>query len=434
MRYEEALEYMESLNKRGIHPGLEGIRALVSGLGHPEKGLSVIQVAGTNGKGSVSLYLQRILMAAGYRTGLYQSPAVLDEREIIRINGRSISKADYARLTAVIGDVNTPDISATRFECETAMALLYFREKECDCVILEAGLGGRDDATNLTEGNILSVITPIGLDHMAMLGATEEAIAEIKAGVIKGESLCVSAEQLPEVEAVLKKRAGAVGAGMTFVRKSDIRSVKYLKSGTEFTYKALKGLRTSRLGVCQPENAALAAEAAFSLQRAGLEICEKDIRKGIAEATDFGRFEKIGDRPVFIIDGAHNEPAALRLRESIETYFTNRKIVYIMGMFKDKDSEAVARITADLADSVITVTLPNKARSMTGTELAEVLLKYNPMVTAADSISEAVELARLMCPKDGVIIAFGSLSFLKDIKKAAEIKVKRDFHGVRDDR
>ena len=431
MKYEEALEYLESLNKRGIHPGLEGIRALTGALNNPEKDLKIIRVVGTNGKGSVSLYLYRILMAAGYRVGLYQSPAVFDEREIIRVNGRSISKADYGRLVEQVMSTNSTDIGATRFECETAMALMYFKEKECDLVILEAGLGGSLDATNLTDTDVLSVITPIGLDHMGILGNTIEEIARSKAGVIKCDSYCVSAHQAEKARAVLEDVAKKNNTNISFVDTSKLNNIKYRMTGTVFNYGRYKSLKIARLGTGQPENAALAIEASLALRKIGFNISDSNIARGIATATDGGRFEQIGTKPLFFIDGAHNEPAAVRLRESVETYFTNRKIVYIMGMFKDKDRDAVARIMAPLAESIITVTLPNKARSATAVELAEDILPYNNMVTTADSITEAVELARLMCPKDGVILAFGSLSFMKDIKKAAGDKDKKDFHGVR---
>ena len=421
MRYEEALQYMESLKNRGIHPGLEGIKALTAALGSPEKELKIIRVAGTNGKGSVSLYLARILMSAGYKTGLYRSPAVFDEREIISVNGRPVSKADYSLLTERIASVNDNVISATRFECETAAALLYFKERKCDIVILEAGLGGRDDATNLTDSDVLSVITPIGRDHMGMLGDTLEEIASNKAGVIKKDSVCVSAVQEPEVRSVLAAKAKELGADLLFVDSKDLNAIKYRLSGTTFGYGAIKGLKTSRLGVYQPENAALAIEAARALCKAGFNISESAIRKGIGEAKDGGRFEKIGDRPLFFMDGAHNEPAALRLKDNVETYFTNRKIIYIMGMFRDKDTDAVAGIMAPLARSVVTVTLPDKGRSASALELAGTVMKYNTDVTTADSIQEAVEMARLLCPRDGVILAFGSLSFLRDIRKAAAV-------------
>lgn len=407
---------MESLNKRGIHPGLEGIIKLTEAIGNPEADLKVIQVAGTNGKGSVSMFLSRILMAAGYKVGLYQSPAVFSEREIIRVNGREITKEAYGRLTEQIAKVNSA-ISATRFECETAMALLYFKEKECDLVILEAGLGGRDDATNLTKNNVLSVITSIGLDHMGILGNTVGEITGNKAGVIKPDSFCVSAAQCKEAEAVLQAAAGKAGTELSFVDKSGIKISRTGLKGTTFGYKGLKGLKTAMLGVNQPENAALAIEGIFALRKAGFNISDSAVAKGIGSAMLEGRFEVISDKPLTVIDGAHNEPAAKCLSNNIETYFTNKELVYIMGMFKDKDSEAVARILAGKAKAVITVSSPNKVRTMSAFELAEVVGRVNPNVSTADSIEEAVELAGLMAGRDGVIIAFGSFSILKEVKR-----------------
>ncbi|MBP5152918.1 MAG: bifunctional folylpolyglutamate synthase/dihydrofolate synthase [Lachnospiraceae bacterium] len=429
MKYDEAIEYMESLQVRGIHPGLEGIKGLCDALGNPEKDLKVIQVVGTNGKGSVSRFLFNILCSAGYRVGLYTSPKVFEEREIIRVNGRNISAADYADLTERIGKINT--CGATRFETETAMALLYFREKKCDLVILEAGLGGKLDSTNISSTNVLSVITPIGFDHMGILGPTIRDIAANKAGVIKPGSRCVSAFQVKDAETVIRKTCEDLKVPVTFVDPSSIKASFSLK-GTTFSYKSFKKVKTVLLGNYQPENAALSMEAALALREEGFKISDRDICDGILKTTESGRFEKIGDRPLFFIDGAHNEPAAVRLKECIETYFTNREIVIIMGMFKDKDCERVAELIAPCARALVTVASPNRERTLSAFEMAETVKKYNTNVSAADSPEEAVELAYLMAGNSGVILACGSLSILAGIKAAAAgFKNKKDFHGVR---
>ncbi len=430
MTYKEALEYMKGLSKRGIHPGLEGIKGLCDALGNPEKNLKIIQVAGTNGKGSTSLFLSEILKAAGYKTGLFTSPAVFDKRETIRVNGKNISEADFAGAATAVAEANT--MFATAFEVETAMALLYFSKKKCDFAILEAGLGGRFDATNVSESNVLSLITPVGFDHMGFLGDTLTLIAENKAGVIKSNSLCVSAPQKPEVIEVLEAESKNGKTRLSVLDTNLLKNVKRSFSGTTFSFGSLKNLKILMAGTRQPENAALAIMGAKALSEAGYKIPEKAIYKGLEAAILPGRFEKIGERPLFFIDGAHNEPAALYLKECIETYFPKKEIVYIMGMFNDKDCDTVASITAPLAKSVITVSLPNKERTLSAIELAETVKKYNPMVSAADSIEEAVELARLMAGTDSVIVAFGSLSFLSEVKKAAGLNTKtKDSHGVK---
>ncbi len=429
MKYEEALEYMESLGVRGIHPGLEGIKGLCNALGNPERDLKIIQVAGTNGKGSTSRFLFNIMCAAGYKVGLFTSPKVFDEREIIRVNGRNISAADYGDLAERLSKVNT--LGATRFETETAMALLYFKEKKCDAVILEAGLGGKLDSTNISPSNILSVITPIGFDHMGILGSKIEDIATNKAGVIKFGSRCVSAFQVKEAKAVIQRTCGDLKVPLTFVEPERIKASFSLK-GTVFSYKDFKKLKIGLLGNYQPENGALAIEAALALREEGFKISDGNIATGLLKTEESGRFEMISERPLFFIDGAHNEPAAMRLKECMETYFTNKEIVIIMGMFKDKDYRRVTELLTPLSKAVITVSSPNRERTLSSFELAETIRNYNPNVSAADSPEEAVELARLMAGKTGVILACGSLSILKGIKDAAtDFKNKKDFHGVR---
>ena len=207
MKYEEALETLSELNKRGIHPGLEGIRKLTKALGSPERGLKVIHVVGTNGKGSTALFISEIIKAAGYKCGLYSSPAVFDDREIIKVNGRIISKADYCALVEEVCGANV--FGCTRFEVETAMALKYFRDKECDFAVVEAGMGGLTDATNIVTDTVAAVIAPIGMDHTDYLGDTIEKIATQKAGIIKKGCKVISAVQVPEAASVIRKKATA---------------------------------------------------------------------------------------------------------------------------------------------------------------------------------------------------------------------------------
>lgn len=427
MNYDESLEYLESLNKRGIHPGLEGIKGLLAALNNPERARQYIHVAGTNGKGSTALYISRILRAAGKKVGVYASPAVFDVREIVSVNGRSVSKADYARLVSMVSAANT--MGCTRFEVETAMAFIYFKEKECDYVVLEAGMGGLLDATNVIEDKVACVFTAIGLDHTSYLGDTIGKIAENKAGIIKPGSLVVTTKQEPEAFEAIKKRASECNC--TFIESdyTEAKDIKYRLTGTKFSYKNLKNLETSLLGTYQVQNAVLAADVAKALS-----LDDKCIKKGIAEASESGRFEVVSKKPLIILDGAHNEPASLRLRETLKTYFTNKKFIYIMGMLKDKDVETVVKNTVDLASCIFTVATPNKARTMSSFELAEVIKPYNSMVSSLDSIEEAVEMASMVAAsdKDAVVVVFGSLSHLGGVKKAVQNlkNIKADAHGV----
>ena len=411
MTYKESLEYMSSLNKRGIHPGVEGIKLLCESLDNPFGKSEYIHVVGTNGKGSTTVFLSEILIAAGYKVGVFSSPAVFNERETIKVNRRPISQADYARLVDIISSKNT--MGCTAFEVETALALMYFKERNCDYIILEAGMGGELDATNVIPNSKMTVITAIGFDHKQYLGNTLFDIANTKAGVIKPDSICVFTKQGEEAYKAIEERAKKVNANLLESDYLLAEKQKYKSDATFFNYKDLKNIEISLLGTFQVQNACLSIDAAKALG-----ILDKYIYNGLKAAKEEGRFDKISDKPVFYLDGAHNPPAAVRLKESIETYFTKKKIIYIMGMLKDKDVESFAETMAPLADCIFTVATPKKERSMSAFELADIVRKINPMVTAMDSIDEAVELALSMADKDTVILALGSLSHLSAVKEA----------------
>lgn len=422
MTYDEALLYMNELNKRGIHPGLLGIRMLCDACGNPEAGLKVIHVVGTNGKGSTSLFISNILRAAGYRVGRYSSPAVFNEREIISVNNKSVTKEEYSSLVERIKKNNT--MGCTRFEVETVMAFSYFKDMDCDIVVLEAGMGGLEDATNVVTSCEECVFTSIGIDHTDYLGPTIEKITENKTGVIKRDCVVVSAPQMPEVTAIIEKRATAEDSLFFTTSDSEIKNVKFKLSGTVFDYKDYKKLSVSLLGTFQPVNASLAIEAVRALSRKGFSVSESQIRKGLISTKLEGRFEKISDKPLIYIDGAHNEPASLEFAKTVSAYFTKKKIVYIMGMLKDKDADTVVKNTAHLAQCIFTVKTPNASRTMSAFELADIVRKYNPMVSSTDSVEEALEISSLMADKDTVIIVFGSLSHLSLVKGAVR---KMDF-------
>ncbi len=425
MTFDEAMEYMENLNKLGIHEGLEGIRLLLSALDNPEKDLKFVHIVGTNGKGSTGTFISEILKASGKRTGHYQSPRVFNELEIIKVNGKNISKADYARLVALISQRN--EFSCTRFEVETALSFLYFKEKKCDICVIEAGMGGLLDATNIIPTPLITAFTSIGLDHFEYLGDNLQKITENKAGVIKFGTSVISTVQEDLALDIIKAGCSLHNADFTLSDYRKATSVKLRLNGATFNYKGLKNLKISMPGEFQIKNACLAIDLAFSLA-----IKEKYIYAGLLNAKISGRFEVISNKPLFIIDGAHNEPASLELRKSLETYFTNKRFIYIMGMLKDKDAVTVIKNTVDLADMIFAVATPNKKRTMSAFELASLIKEVNPKVTSLDSIEEAVEMALMLADGDTVIVAFGSLSHLEKIKTAVLNKknIKKDYHGV----
>lgn len=456
MKYAEALDFMEQIGKYGIVPGLEGIRELCRRLGDPQRELRFVHVAGTNGKGSVCAYMSAVLQCGGYRVGKYTSPAVLDWREEIQVNGSYIAKAAVGRymeqLKAVCGEMAAEGRPhPTPFEVKTAMAFLYFRDKKCDIVVMETGMGGLLDATNVVEDTCVAVLTSVSMDHMGFLGKTLPEIAAQKAGIIKRGCHVVTAVQEPEVMEVLAGRAAALGCPLTV---ADARAAEHVRFGLEkqrFDYGGLKKLEITLAGQCQIENAVTALEGLRALgigalggaepgagclesrepgigaadgrapedeepggriRKREFPVTEERLRQGMAQAIWPGRFALVGRKPCFILDGAHNEDAARKLAQSLELYFSGRRILYIMGMLRDKEYGKVIELTHSLADQIITVTPPGNPRAMPAYELAAAVAQVHEKVTAADSLEEAVEMARLLADKEDVIVAFGSLSYL----------------------
>lgn len=425
MKYEEAIEYIESLQSYGIVPGLDNIRRLCERLGNPQEELQFVHIAGTNAKGSVSAYLSAVLKAAGYKTGRYISPVIFEYCERIQINERNLSKKDLCgyteRLKAVCTQMTEEGLAhPTPFEFETAMAFLYFKEKQCDIVILETGMGGSLDATNVVKNVPVAVITPIGMDHMKFLGNTLSEIAAGKAGIIKAGCEVVAAVQRPEAMQEIEKAAARCGCPVTAAEETKAVKVKSSLKGTSFEYEAKEPFAVSMLGLYQVQNAVLAIEAVRALQRKGMQINERQLRQGLLQAKWPGRFQLIGRKPLFLADGAHNEDGAEKLIQSVRFYFTNKRIIYIMGVLKDKEYEKIIALTSPYADQIITLTPPENPRAMNGLELAKAVQEYHPNVTAADSVEEAVELSLLLADKDDVIIAFGSLSYLGRLIRCVE--------------
>ncbi len=436
MKYEEAMEYIEKCNAFGSVLGLDSIGRLVDALGNPQEKLRFIHVAGTNGKGSVSSFMANALKEAGYLVGRYISPTIFTYRERFEANGRMISKK-------LLGELMEPVKAAcesitkqgyphpTSFEVETALAFLFFVEKKCDVVVLETGMGGRLDATNIIPAPVLCVLTSISMDHMQFLGDTLSKIAEEKCGIIKENTFVCSAMQKEEAMEVIKKTCSDRNAGLL---TADVTDVKKVKQGLEKQSFYLDGISFEiSLGGCfQIENAVLAIRALQWLSQNGFDaLSTSKIREGLKKTIWKGRFSVIAKKPYFIVDGAHNVAAAQKLEESIRFYFTNKKIIYIMGMFRDKEYEKVIELTAPHASWIITVATPGNPRALSSLELAEAVQKVNPHVTNADSLEEAVEMSYLFADKDAVIIAFGSLSFLGELIRIVEENrtVRSDTHG-----
>ena len=420
MNYQEALEYVEGCKRFGIVPGLDSIRRLLEKLGNPQEELKYVHIAGTNGKGSVLAMLSSVLTRAGYRTGTYSSPAVLEHRESFQVNRKMIAKTEYARYMERVSRA-AEELAAegfshpTYFEVETALAFLWLQEKGCDIVVLETGMGGLEDATNVIPAPLVCVLVSISMDHMGALGDTLGKIAAQKAGIIKPGSRVVSLKQPQEAMEVIRSACEEKGCSLVVADPEKASGIRRSLKGQRFSYGGLKNLSISLAGTWQIDNAVLALETLRALSKTGFPVSEEKVRQGLSEAAWPGRFQVLEGKPLFVVDGAHNEDGARRLMESVRFYFTNRRIVYIMGILKDKEAEKIVRLTCDAPSAVITTSDSENPRSMPPLLLADLVRPYCANVTAADSPQEAAELARLLAGKDGVVVAFGSLSFQRKL-------------------
>lgn len=421
MTYDEAVEFADSTKKYGSILGLESIRNLMQELGNVQEQLHIIHVAGTNGKGSVCAFLSAALTEAGYRVGRYNSPAVFERREVFRIGETMISKEEYA---AVFERVQTACEALkkrgcphpTVFEVETAAAFLWFYEKKCDLVLLETGMGGETDATNLITHPVCSVLTSIGMDHMQYLGNTIEEIAKVKAGIIKKGCPVVALKQGDSVCEVIKNKAEECGSRCVLVEVP-----QYMQEapiwGTTLQDVHYGSVHTALGGIWQRENLSLALAVLKLLEESGYPITKEAVQSGIAKTIWHGRYEVLQTEPLFIIDGAHNPIAAKRLKETIEKDFTNREIIYIIGVLADKEHEKMLRLLLPGAKAVFTVT-PDSPRALDGEILAKEARKYADNIWHVPDIGKAVKMAKETAKESDVILAVGSLFYLKEVKKA----------------
>lgn len=420
MTYREARVYLDKVSKYGSVLGLDAIRELLNELGNPQDDLTFIHIAGTNGKGSVLSFTSTILSEAGLRTGRYVSPTVVSYLERIQVDGRWISEEDFTELVeevqkAIVRMEADGKASPTVFEIETAIAFLYFRNMHCEVVVLETGLGGELDATNIVRNTAVAVFTSISRDHMGILGDTLEEIARNKAGIIKPGCGIVSARQEPEVKKVLKERAEQAGCESVFAKPEEAALIEESCLGQLFSYKDMEDIKIRLAGRYQILNAVTAWEVIRMWNRIRPEqtVSREAVYSGFAKAAWPGRFTCISERPVCIVDGAHNEDAARLLRETVERYFAGRRLIYIMGVFKDKEYEKIAEHMAPMASRIYTVNLPDNERTLDAETLKSAVEVYcDGTVQAVGDIEKAVELARADAGEKDVILAFGSLSYL----------------------
>ena len=398
MDWNEAIALLHGANWKHTKIGLERMRDFMHALGDPQEKLHYVHIAGTNGKGSACVMTQSILTAAGFRTGLYISPHLDQFNERISIDGETISDADLRRLAArVRAAAETLGEEPTDFEMITAMAFCWFEEQHCALVVLEVGMGGRLDATNVIPSPEVCAIMHIGLDHTEFLGDTVEKVAAEKAGILKPGADCVLYHQLPGVMDVVQKRFADVnpGAAARLVTTDPTAFTARTRTidGQVFDYRARRHLRIQLLGNYQMENAMAVLDIIDCLQRRGWGITENAIRVGLAQATWSGRFEVLSREPLLIVDGAHNPNGVEALVDTIRAYFPDQKINFVMGVMKDKDYHTMLRLIAPYAARFITE-LPDAHRALRPEALkSEIHTYFDGPVETADSVTAAVERA-----------------------------------------
>lgn len=425
----EIQDYIMEIQKSGSILGLESIRELMRELNDVQNEQQVIHVAGTNGKGSVCAMLESVLLEAGVRVGKYTSPAVFQPEERYRVNGENIRKEEFSEVISQVKAacdrmVERGLSQPTVFEVETAAAFLYFYQKNCDIVILETGMGGATDATNIIRKSLVSVLTSVSRDHMGFLGDTLEEIAKVKAGIIKEGGRVAASAQPEEVRSVIDKVCKECKASVVYTDARQVEKVHIAENRLCFHHAQLGEIKLKMMGKYQVQNALCVIETIHQLVKQGYSISAEQLKKGLEQAEWEGRFSCLCEKPLFVMDGAHNEAAAQELRETLEMGFTKCKIIYIIGVLADKEHEKMLRCMLPMAEKVFTIT-PLNPRAMAGEDLAKEARKYHRDVVFVPKIEEAVKLALEAADSEqGMVLAFGSLSYLGEVKNALkEIKV-----------
>jgi len=418
MSIKDTLEYIHNVKWQGSKPGLDRTRELLQKLGNPEKELKFVHVAGTNGKGSTCICIANVLKQAGYKTGLYISPFVLRFNERMQVDGVHISDEELEQCIDEIRPfADAMEDSPTEFELITALAMKHFLNKGCDIVVLEVGMGGRLDSTNVIDTPELAVITAIGFDHVKELGPTITDIAREKAGIIKpgGDVVIYGGE--PEVVEVFEHVASERNAKLT---KADFsRTIKQELSlnGINLKIDPYREFMFPLLGAYQPKNVTVAITALEALRGKGYNIKDDDMIKGLESVNWPGRIEILGHDPIFILDGSHNPQGMEVTADSLRKLFGDKKIIFINGVMADKDINAMMATIIPSAKRFITVT-PDNPRAMNAHDLAEILKRSGIPTTAHDTIIAGVSEALNIAKKEDVICAMGSLFFSPEIRAA----------------
>ena len=416
MTYEEALSYIHSICWKGSKLGLDRTRELLGKLNDPQKELKFIHIAGTNGKGSTAAMLSSILEEAGYRVGLYTSPFINRFNERMQVNHQPIPDEELAALTEYVRPhADAMADSPTEFELITALAMVWFARQKCDIVVLEVGMGGELDSTNIIDVPEAAVIAAMGMDHVKELGPTMADIARAKAGIIKEGGRVVSYGGNPEADEVIAAVCRARNASLRQPDFSAIVPGDFGLEGQTFSYKGWRVLRIPLVGAYQMNNAAVVLETVEVLRQRGWSVSDEAVRQGLADTRWPARFEVLRRDPVFIVDGGHNPHGIRATAESLSRLFPGRKITFVTGVMADKDVEHILGLIVPLAEQFFTVR-PDNPRAMDAGELAARIEAMGAKATACASVQDGVDRAIQAEGPHGVACALGSLYMSGEVR------------------
>ena len=417
MNYDEAMQYIHAVQWAGHKPGLSRTRTLLAALGDPHRQLKFVHVAGTNGKGSTAAMLAACLQAAGYRVGLYTSPFINRFNERIQVNGEQIPDRALVQLVEQVKPAADAMADVpTEFEIITALGMLWFAQQRCDIVVLEVGLGGTLDSTNVIDPPECAVITALGMDHVRELGPTLAEIASAKAGIIKPGSPVVSYGGAPEADAVIARAAARQNAPLTVVDFAKLNVRGGDLDGVNFDFDGLENIRLPLIGSYQPKNAAVAITALRVLRQRGWNIPESAIRQGLERVSWPGRFELLRHSPAFLLDGSHNAHGMRATVQSLRDRFPGQKFVFLLSIMADKDVDEMLELLLPLAKRFVTVAA-HTPRAMPAQTLAEHIRVRGGMAEPAPSIEAGVARAMAL-GGSGPVCALGTLYFSGEVRTA----------------
>ena len=415
MTYDESIQYIHSISWKGSIPGLDRTRKLLTAMGRPDRKLRFVHVAGTNGKGSTCAMLASILKEAGYITGLFTSPFIHRFNERMKVNGCDIPDDELAEITEWVKPfAESMEDHPTEFELINCIAMEWFCRRGCDIVVLEVGMGGRFDSTNVIDRPLAAAITSIGLDHTQILGDTVEKIAFEKAGIVKPNGSVVMGRMERAARDVIADVCLKRSAKLIETQGASLEGLQ--QEGQRFSYKDRHGLVTPLLGEHQLGNVAVVLELVDLLSEAGYEISEQAIAQGLKQTRWPGRFEVLSRNPVFVVDGGHNPQCAQTVADTLSSLYPGRRVVFVVGLMADKDWEGVIDPVAPLAKEFITVS-PDIPRALDAGELARrISERYGTAARPAPSVREGISAAVSKLEGDDIACAFGSLYMVSDVR------------------